>query len=78
MPRFIRTVEKPTQWQVLQATYGLTTELGLNEQIHIWHMGEDGPALFAETTREFSLQAQCESLAGFQTWALHELYDNYE
>jgi len=78
MPRFIRTIEKPTQWQVLQATCGFTTELGLNEQIEVWHMGEDGSTLFAETTRAFSLQAQCEALAGFQQWALHELYDNFE
>ena len=72
MPRFIRVIEKPTQWQVLQATCGYSTELSLNEQIEIWHTGEDGPTLFAETLREFS------PLNGFQTWALHEMYDTLD
>ena len=78
MPRFIRVIEKPSQWQALQASCGGSTELGLNEQIELWHTGEDGPTLFAETLREFSLQAQCESLNGFQTWALHEMYDTFD
>lgn len=65
----------PSQYEILHASAGFTTELAFNDELVWRHLGEDGLQLEIEGTREFSLERQQYLSGTMQDWAMDEVYD---